>query len=162
MREGRYWVMFLLLTVVLGILQTSALGGPAGMPDLALLLACSVGLLEGPAMGAAAGFVSGALLGQMTATPVGLWALAHGLAGWAAGELAAWTYPDNLFLPLAASLAGTAIEIIVILGGSIVLRLVPPDAGLLAPVGSLVAWHMCLMLPIFWACRYLMLRPKTV
>jgi rod shape-determining protein MreD len=97
------------LAQVVDVAVLSRLSWPGATPDLTLLVVVALALLGGPASGAVAGLSAG-LLADLTppgASPLGLTAVAYGLAGAVAGR---WHRPGerSVLLPMTAAAAAAA------------------------------------------------------
>jgi rod shape-determining protein MreD len=109
-------VRFALVLLTLLVLQTSLM---ADLPvftvrgDLLLLLAVAAGIADGPDRGAMVGFLAGfgydLLVSQ---TPVGLYALAYCLTGYAVGMVQSSVLRASWWIPVASAFGASAFGVV--------------------------------------------------
>jgi rod shape-determining protein MreD len=130
-----------LLAVVLQESLLARLPLPGGSPNLLLVLVLAVALQTGASAGLATGFVTGLLADLASAHPVGVLALAFGLAGFVAGLLDADT-ERSVLRPLVVVGIGAAGTYLIYAGLLALLR--RPAAGGLADLPSTVVYDVML------------------
>jgi rod shape-determining protein MreD len=147
-------------TVLLGALVLQAsfvaevdLFGAHG--EVLLLVPIVAGLTAGPERGAIAGFAAGFAIDLLVQTPFGLTALTYCLVGYAVGALQSGVLRASFWLPIAASVAGSALgTVLFALTATVVGAEGLLEGRLLRVVLAVVVWNLVLVLPALRLARW--------
>jgi rod shape-determining protein MreD len=123
--------------------------------EVLLLVPIVAGLTAGPERGAIAGFAAGFAIDLLVQTPFGLTALTYCLVGYAVGALQSGVLRASFWLPIAASVAGSALgTVLFALSATVVGEEGLLDGRLLRVVLAVALWNIVLVLPALRLARW--------
>ena len=123
--------------------------------EVLLLVPIVAGLTAGPERGAIAGFAAGISVDLLVQTPFGLTALTYCLVGYFVGALQAGVLRASWWLPVAASVAGSAVgTVLFAVAVTVVGDVNAVNDDLVRVTLAVVAWNVVLVVPALRIARW--------
>jgi rod shape-determining protein MreD len=123
--------------------------------EVVLLVPIVAGLTSGPERGAIAGFAAGIAIDLLVQTPFGLTALTYCLVGYGVGALQSGVLRATFWLPMVASVAGSAVGVVLFaLFVTVIGDESAVNGDLAGIVLAVVLWNLVLVLPALRLARW--------
>ncbi|MFP4496939.1 MAG: rod shape-determining protein MreD [Vulcanimicrobiota bacterium] len=164
MKKRISWLIYLIISIILVLLQTSFLPEFTTFkvrPDLVLLFVVSIGLVLNYKQGLLAGAIAGLVAGIISWNLWGLYLLTYCLAGFLAGNLPEKMEADNFFIPLSASVGASIIELVLFFVVGSFLNIYQIMGDFFVKALAFLIWNAIFAIPVFLVVKFIIIGEKN-